>query len=133
MQAISSIIAQCTNLRVFRIFFSYNRVRNAGISCIANALEKLTKVEILDLRFFENQIAEEGCKAFEDLQDISFINVKYLNISLGNNSVSDEGCRYLAKFLSGMRNLKQLSVFLESNAISSNGILHLSRAFLRKN
>ncbi|KAL4499762.1 hypothetical protein ABPG72_017302 [Tetrahymena utriculariae] len=130
---ISKYVEKYKNLQTFRIFFSYNRIRDAGLSSILRSISTLDQLQVLDLRFFDNQITAEGCKGFQDLQDVNFKDIKYLNMSLGNNQIGDEGCRLLSLFLCNIRNVKQLSIFLESNQINSVGIAHLKNVFLRKN
>ncbi|EAR87769.1 hypothetical protein TTHERM_00001340 (macronuclear) [Tetrahymena thermophila SB210] len=130
---ISKYVEKCKYLQTFRIFFSYNRIRDAGLASILRSIATLDQLQVLDLRFFDNQITAEGCKGFQDLQDVNFKDIKYLNMSLGNNQIGDEGCRLLSLFLCNIRNVKQLSIFLESNQINSAGIAHLKNVFLRKN
>eukprot|EP00043_Microstomoeca_roanoka_P027428 m.14516 g.14516 ORF g.14516 m.14516 type:complete len:540 (-) comp7629_c0_seq3:285-1904(-) len=117
MPVIRSLRQQDCKLQVLRLWD--NRISDAGVATIAEALEKNQSLRILDLRF--NGITSSGARHLGDaLQKNSTLR----ELSLKFNRVRNLGCSFLATMLAKNTALKVLD--LEDNEITDDGLIALA-------
>ena len=122
----SSLDRACRRLRnndhtLLELDLSYNKIRDGGVTALAEALKGNTTLQVLNLD--NNKISAVGATALAHaLKGNATLQILYLY----NNQISDEGVTALAHALRGNTTLQKL--YLYDNQISDEGATALAHA-----